>query len=179
HINSVNSPLVRAGIPIAGVVDDIDGDAGLRGSQPVIGCDEFVTYSIASTVNGQGAVLKAPDLPGYVSGTVVQLTASAAGHWHFIGWSGDLAGTVNPQNITLNANRAVTATFALDSFTVDITSSTGGSGAKAPVQALYAFGSAVALTATPAVGYHFTTWSGDTATTQNPFNIIVTKNRAL
>ena len=45
HVANVTSPIVRAGTPLAAVTDDIDGDTGLRSSQPVIGCDEFVTYS--------------------------------------------------------------------------------------------------------------------------------------
>jgi len=42
---------------------------------------------------------------------VVTLTATADAGSVFTGWSGDLTGSVNPETITMSANRAVTATF--------------------------------------------------------------------
>ena len=178
HVSSVSSPIVRAGVPIAGITDDIDGDAGLRTSQPVIGCDEFVTYSITTSFTGSGSVAKSPDLPGYVSGSVIQMQAFPSGHYHFLGWGGDLAGLANPQNITMNANKNISATFALDSFTVALTAQPGGAAAIAPAQAPYPYGTPVSLTATPVTGYHFTSWTGDTATTLNPYPFILTGNRS-
>ena len=39
------------------------------------------------------------------------LQAIANNDWEFISWSGNLTGTTNPQNLTMNANKSVTATF--------------------------------------------------------------------
>ena len=39
------------------------------------------------------------------------LTATPAAGWTFAGWSGDLTGSTNPQTITIDANKVVTATF--------------------------------------------------------------------
>lgn len=51
--------------------------------------------------------------PTYLSGTVVNLSAASANGWYFIGWAGDLSGVANPAQVTLDADKAVTATFSL------------------------------------------------------------------
>jgi pectate lyase len=53
----------------------------------------------------------------YPAGTALWMTALPAAGWSFAGWSGDLAGLTNPAQITLSANRIVTATFTPDSGT--------------------------------------------------------------
>jgi len=50
----------------------------------------------------------------YDPGTVVTLTAVPDTGYVFVEWSGDLSGTVNPTTITMDANKAVTATFDVD-----------------------------------------------------------------
>ncbi|MCL1811131.1 MAG: InlB B-repeat-containing protein, partial [Methanomassiliicoccaceae archaeon] len=46
----------------------------------------------------------------------------------FVWWTGDLHGHVNPQNLTMDANKAVGAEFSFDTYTVTATKSGGGSG---------------------------------------------------
>ena len=48
----------------------------------------------------------------YAAGSPVSLTAGAFSGYTFAGWSGSLAGTTNPQSVTMSATRAVTASFA-------------------------------------------------------------------
>jgi CDP-6-deoxy-D-xylo-4-hexulose-3-dehydrase len=64
----------------------------------------------ANTV-GNGTVTLNPAGGSYLVGTVVQLSASPDANWSFSGWSGDLSGSANPANITMDANKTVTATF--------------------------------------------------------------------
>ncbi len=70
------------------------------------------------TVNtvGSGSVTLNPPGGTYNPGTVVTLTATPASGFQFSGWSGDLSGSTNPVNITMNANRNVTATFGSVAF---------------------------------------------------------------
>jgi len=68
------------------------------------------SYTLTVNIIGSGNVIKTPDMPTY-SGEVVQLTANPASGWSFSGWSGDLTGNNNPDNITMNENKVVTATF--------------------------------------------------------------------
>jgi hypothetical protein len=62
----------------------------------------------------------------YASGTLVQLTAIENSSYFFTIWSGDLAGTANPQTVTLSAPRSVTATFLLHGSSVNLDLSPGG-----------------------------------------------------
>src|SRR5207253_1068185 len=64
--------------------------------------------------------------------------------------------------------RTITASFAVDQYTLAVGTSGSGSAGAAPVQATYDWGTPVTLTATAATGWHFTGWSGDTTATTNP-----------
>jgi len=44
-------------------------------------------------------------------GDTVQLTANANPGWTFSAWSGDMSGSTNPDTITMDGNKTVTATF--------------------------------------------------------------------
>ena len=69
-------------------------------------------YTLTANVSGSGSVAKSPDQPSYTHGTSVQLMATPATSWHFVGWSGDLAGSTNPTTITMDVSKTVTATYA-------------------------------------------------------------------
>jgi len=64
------------------------------------------------TVNivGNGTVSKNPNQTTY-SGEVVQLTANPASGSRFVRWSGDLMGSTNPDSVTMDGDKVVTATF--------------------------------------------------------------------
>ncbi|WP_435263065.1 InlB B-repeat-containing protein [Tenacibaculum sp. nBUS_03] len=71
------------------------------------------TLTINAT-NGTVATNPNPNNNGaYADGTVVTLTATPDTGYQFDGWSGALAGTTNPSNITMDADKTVTATFSL------------------------------------------------------------------
>jgi len=72
-----------------------------------------VQYDLTVNVVGNGSVTLDPPGGTYDEGTVVQLTADPDPGWAFDGWSGDLSGSTNPENITMDANKSVTATFEL------------------------------------------------------------------
>jgi parallel beta-helix repeat protein len=70
-------------------------------------------YLLTTTVSpsGSGTITCNPVGPWYNSGAVVQLTATANTGYAFDYWSGDLSGTTNPQNLTMDAPKSVTANF--------------------------------------------------------------------
>ena len=57
------------------------------------------------------SVIKAGAATDYNSGTIVELTAVPSGEWQFIEWKGDLTGSENPKEITINKAKNVTAVF--------------------------------------------------------------------
>jgi uncharacterized repeat protein (TIGR02543 family) len=69
------------------------------------------TYTLTVIPTGNGTVAKSPDQPAYLSGSSVQLTASATAGWAFSGWSGDASGSVNPLTVTMDGNKNISVTF--------------------------------------------------------------------
>jgi uncharacterized repeat protein (TIGR02543 family) len=104
----------------------------------------------------------------YDDGTVVSLTAIPDSGYQFDGWSDDATGITNPINITMDANKTVTAMFSLIQRTLTINAVNGTVTTNLnPVNGTYDNGTVVTLTATPNSGYGFTNWSGDVTGTTN------------
>ncbi len=68
-------------------------------------------YTLTVNLVGSGSVAKDPNQATYHYNDVVELEATAASGWEFSAWSGALTGTTNPDSITMNGNKTVTATF--------------------------------------------------------------------
>ncbi len=60
---------------------------------------------------GSGSVVVSPPGAIHPAGSVVTLTALPDPGFGFAGWSGDLAGVVNPTTLVMDANKTVTGTF--------------------------------------------------------------------
>ena len=104
----------------------------------------------------------------YTTGTVVTVTANPNIGYAFSNWSGDLSGSVNPTNITMNGNKSVTANFvSVPTYTL-ATSATNGSISLNPPGGIYTTGTVVTVTAIPNSGYAFGNWSGDLSGSVNP-----------
>ncbi|GAG05533.1 unnamed protein product, partial [marine sediment metagenome] len=69
------------------------------------------TLTVETAGTGAGSVWLDPAGGVYDEGTVVTLTATGETGSEFTGWSGDLTGSVNPAMVTMDADKAVTATF--------------------------------------------------------------------
>ena len=87
-------------------------------------------YTLNITAVG-GTVTKSPDQASYATGTVVTLTATAAAGNIFNGWGGDATGMTNPLQVTVNANKYITAAFPLY-IPVIVTPSAGAGGTISP-----------------------------------------------
>src|SRR5439155_1351207 len=205
------------------------------------------TYALDVATVGNGTVAKSPDQPSYEHGSSDELTATPAAGFHFTGWSGDASGSDHPLSVAMDAAKHITATFAINTYTItasadangtiapsgavsvnhgdsqsftatpgtgyhvaDVTVDGGsvdavasytfinvtadhtiaasfaintyaldlatvgnGTVAKSPDQPSYEHGSSVELTATPAAGFHFTGWSGDASGSDNPLNVVM------
>ena len=72
-------------------------------------------YALTTAVEGEGTItekiIKAGAATDYNSGTVVELTATPSAGWKFKEWNGDLTGTDNPKEITIDKPKTVTAVF--------------------------------------------------------------------
>lgn len=84
------------------------------------------THTLVVSTTGAGAVSATPNQPSYDFGTVVRLTASPAPGSYFVGWGGDASGRANPLDVTMDADKSITATFAVN--TIVISQVYGGGG---------------------------------------------------
>jgi hypothetical protein len=69
------------------------------------------TLTLNEAGNGIGSVISEPPGPSYTAGTVVTLTAIMSPTSRFMGWSGDVISTTNPLVVTMDSDKAITATF--------------------------------------------------------------------
>src|SRR5207247_3605826 len=119
-------------------------------------------------------VTKSPSGPYYAPGDSVDLVAAPRRGYHFVGWSGDASGSQPRLRVAMNANKTITATFAVDSDVLDVGIDGQGSVTKTPDMTLYPRGTSVLLTATPAPGWRFVGWTqgpGDRITSHLPGDI--------
>ncbi|MGJ8696374.1 MAG: polysaccharide lyase family 7 protein [Verrucomicrobiaceae bacterium] len=75
--------------------------------------ENITQYTLSTNTVGQGTVNLDQAGGTYLENTAVELTATPNAGWQFDGWSGDLTGTQNPDTITMDANKSVTATFSM------------------------------------------------------------------
>ncbi|MBI2425525.1 MAG: hypothetical protein HYV27_22055 [Candidatus Hydrogenedentes bacterium] len=98
---------------VACILEITNSSAGATGS--VYYDDLRVQYDKTTTrtlslSGSNGSIVPNYNAP-YYDGDVVSLTAVPNANYTFTSWSGDLSGSTNPSNITLNANKSVTASF--------------------------------------------------------------------
>jgi uncharacterized repeat protein (TIGR02543 family) len=115
-------------------------------------------YSLSTGANGNGTVTVSPNKPTYGYGEQVTLTANPSSGWSFSGWSGGL--TDNPLTVTVNGNLSLDANFAQPQFSLTVNRNGDGAVTVSPQKTGYAPGEVVALTAAPAAGWSFGSWSG-------------------
>jgi len=108
--------------------EDFEGDDRICTDTVDMGADEFCptimdlgplpdethTLEIIISPEGTGTVDLYPGGLGiYGEGQSVKLTAEGIGDYSFSSWSGDFTGSDNPDNITMDTDKVVTANFAL------------------------------------------------------------------
>jgi hypothetical protein len=119
------------------------------------------TYTLTYTAGANGTITgTSPQTVNHgANGTPVTATPNSG--YHFVQWSD--ASTANPRTDTnVTANVSVTASFAIDTFTVSATS--GGNGTITPASQSVNYNGVANFTVTPALGYHVASVTGDTCT---------------
>jgi len=133
--------------------------------------DEGWCGLITSSTEGGSVTEPGEGTRVYEANTPVSLAAQADEHYHFVGWTGDVAAIGNPQaastNITMYDSYSVTANFELDTglYSLTIASTSGGS-VTSPGQGTFVYqgGNVVDLIAQHDEGYEFVKWTGDVDT---------------
>jgi hypothetical protein len=141
-----------------------------------------IHYTLSTSVNPSGSGSVYPSGGSYAYGSVVTLTATQASGYQFSSWSGDISSSSPTVNVTMNSNKNIVANFYVIHYTLSTSVSPSGSGSVYPSGGSYVYGSTVTLTATPASGYQFSSWSGSNdlaSTTANPTTITMNGNESV
>ena len=113
-----------------------------------------ISVTLTLTANPPNGGSIAPSiLPPYQYGDSVQLTAITNAGYSFSGWSEDLSGIANTTWITLDGNKAVTANFALETYTITATSGPNGNITPNGTTTIN-YGDSKTFTITASTGYH-------------------------
>ena len=116
------------------------------------------TYTLTYTAGANGSITgSSPQTVNYgANGTAV--TAVADLGYHFVSWSDGVL-TASRTDLNVTADITVTATFAINTYTLTYTAGPNGSISGTTPQTVAQGGNGTPVTAVPDVGYHFVSWS--------------------
>ncbi len=128
------------------------------------------TYTVTPSAGDHGTIT--PDTPQTVEhGQTVSFTITPDTGYHIVSVTGTCGGTLTGNTYTTNpveSDCTVAASFGPDTFSVNFTAGPGGTILGDTPQTVEYGGSTTQVTAVPDNGYHFTGWSGDIDSTDNP-----------
>jgi hypothetical protein len=142
----------------------------------LVGCaatpNEYM-LTITTTEGGEVVVPNEEDFT-YYEGEVVELTGVAENGYRFANWAGDVSTIADPDaastTITMNDNYSIVASFyevPVTYYTLTLVVHGNGSTSPSVGQHTYAAGTVVSITAAPASGCRFVSWTGDVTAIAN------------
>ena len=143
-------------------------------SQGALQTPPVSTYTLTYTVGANGSIsgTSPQTVNSGSSGTTV--TAVPNTGYHFVSWSDGLT-TAARTDTNVTANVSVSASFAINTYTLTYTAESNGSISGTSPQTVNYGSSGTTVTAVPNTGYHFVSWS-DGLTTAARTNTNVTTN---
>ena len=137
-----------------GVMTATRNDTNSRGDQSVTATFAINTYTLTYTAGANGTISGTSPQTVNHGSSATTVTAVPATGYHFVSWS-DGVGTAARRDTNVTASKTVTASFAIDTFT--ITASAGAHGTISPASATVNYGVDQSFTITPDTGYHVET----------------------
>lgn len=142
-----------------------------------------ITYTLTIGESANGSVDLSPAAQGNVYGeeTVVTVTATPATGYLFSGWTGDV---VNPNlastTVIVDEDKTISANFigCIKTLTMAVNDTQMGSTSPAVGENPQSCDASVSITATPASGYTFVNWTGDTIANANSATTTITMDEA-
>ena len=166
----------------------LNADGSSNTTSVVMDSDKTVTanfvkkkYALNIEIEGEGTVtekvIKAGVSTDYNSGTIVELTAMPSSEWLFVEWKGDVTGTENPTQITIDKAKTVKAVFIKKQYVLTVEVEGEGTVTEKVIKVGaatdYNSGTIVELTAEPTGDWEFVEWSGDIVSAENPVEITI------
>ena len=142
-----------------------------------------ITYTLTISVSGHGTTDPAEGSHVYCSGSTATVSATADAGWSFDHWTldGCPAGATIPIDVLMDDNHVLEAVFTRITYTLTITTTTGGTTSPASGDHVYYSGTNVPVTATPQNGYQFDHWvlDGSNAGSDNLLYVTMDKDHTL
>ena len=148
------------------------GDYSITANFELVPPGQFV-LTTSSTAGGSVTTPGEESSP-YNEGTVVDLVAEAEDCYEFVEWTGDVDTIADvystSTNITMDADKSVTANFALLSYNLTVGSTEGGQ-VSSPGEGTFPYdcGTEVDLVAEADLGFHFVEWTGNVSAIANVY----------
>ena len=121
------------------------------------------SYSLSVVAGNGGSISGGGD---FEHETDANISAISEQGYSFSAWSGD--GISDPistnTTVAMTQDRSISATFSINSYNLQVSSTTGGS---VSGSGSYDYGSSASILATPQTGYQFVGWTGDGINDQN------------
>ena len=158
-------------------------DSGVKANISVTATFAIQTFKLSYTAGANGTITgtKSQTVNYLVDGAAVTATPNAG--YNFVSWS-DGVKTAKRTDLDVTANVTATANFAIKTFTLGYSAGTGGSISGTKSQTVNYLVDGAAVTATPAAGYNFVSWSDGVKTAKRTdldvtANVTVTANFAI
>jgi hypothetical protein len=90
-----------------------------------------------------------------------------------------VSGSANPLTFTLGGDKSIIASFAINTYMLDMTVVGNGAVERSPDLPSYSHGTTVELTAMPKAGDAFIDWSGGASGTNNPLIITMDSDKSI
>lgn len=120
------------------------------------------------TTTGQGV---------YTYGDTANIEATAASGYEFSGWTGGVTTSDNPHDFIITENTQITANYTQLEFELELSVSPADSGFVSG-DGSYASGATANISASPADGYAFDSWSGDASGTSAATTVLMDRNKS-
>ena len=121
------------------------------------------TFSVDYTAGANGSITGSASQTVDYGDDATEVTATPDAGYHFVSWS-DGVTTASRTDLNVTSAIDVTATFAINEYTLAYTAGTGGSITGDSPQTVEYGSDGTEVTATPDAGYHFTGWSDGVTT---------------
>jgi hypothetical protein len=141
---------------------NIAGDISVSASFSV---NVDASYTLTYTAEANGTIVGTTPQTVQYGNNGSTVTASSSAGYHFVSWSDGVL-TAERTDSNVQGNITVSASFAINVYTLSYVAGAHGSLTGSTTQAVNFGTNGTAVTATPDAGYHFTTWSDGVLTAE-------------
>jgi len=161
-------------VAVSVYVSDGTADSGTTADTLTVGA---LTYTLSYTANAGGTIVGTTPQTVEAGADGTEVVATPNTGYHFVSWS-DGYPTAARTDLDVTGNVSVSATFAINTYTLTYIAGTGGSIAGLNPQTVNHGADGAPVEAVPASGYHFLSWS-DGVLTAGRTDTNVTANKTV